>query len=154
MDIRLGLSLLAVGFTVYAGAWVRAEFVLTDRVRQVALGAQQACAGGGRGTSASQSPESIGQRLVALAAEHEIEASEVSVQMRPLLPGHASGFAGAFADQLAATTGGKVKIDMTQVTFGARLRGEKWLWSVDKPLEASCLLHGKVERLLPEVPTE
>jgi hypothetical protein len=46
-------------------------------------------------------------------------------------------------------TGGKLKMEATFVRFEARLEGDKWLWSVDREIEQSCIVKGKVERVAP-----
>lgn len=148
MDLRLVLAAVAAAVTLFLGAWTQAEFVLTDRVRQVALGANGVC-GAWRGLGATTpTAQDIASRFSALAADNALEAYDVRVRMEPLRSGQ-GGMMGGVMAQLGGLTGGALKMEATQVTVDGVVRGEKWLWSTERPVTGTCLLQGKVERVLP-----
>ncbi|KAF0162049.1 MAG: hypothetical protein FD160_4162, partial [Caulobacteraceae bacterium] len=148
MNLRLVLTAVAVAVTLFLGAWGQAEVSLTDRVRQVALGANGVC-NAGRGMGAAPPvAQDIVKRFTALAADNSLEAFDVHVRMEPLRPGQ-GGMMGGVMAQLGGMTGGALKMDATQVTVDGIVRGKQWLWSKEQPVTGTCLLQGKVERVLP-----
>lgn len=148
MDLRLVLTAVAMAVTLFLGAWGRAEFVLTERIRQVALGANGTCAAGRGMGAAAPTAQEIADRFVVLAAANSLRAHDVQVRVEPLRPGQ-GGMMGGMMAQLGGMTGGALKMDATQVTVDGVVRGKQWLWSKEQPVSGTCVLQGKVERVLP-----
>jgi hypothetical protein len=148
VDLRFVMSALALALTLLAGAWVRAEFVLTDRVRQVALGANSLCGGMQGLRAAAPGADEFVRRFSSLATLHGLEARDVRVRLEALRPGQ-GGLMGGVMAQMGAITGGAFKTEATQVTVEGTVWGEKWLWSIERPLTGTCVAQGKVERVMP-----
>ena len=148
MNLRVVLAVLGAAATLFVGAWMQASFELTERVRQVALGANGVC-GGGRGMEAGPpTVQDIADRFSVLATENSLEASDVHVRMEPLRAGQ-GGLMGGVMAQLGSMSNGGLTMSGTQVTVDGVVRGKKWLWKTERAIQGTCALQGKVERVLP-----
>ncbi|MGD8862446.1 MAG: hypothetical protein PVI30_20715 [Myxococcales bacterium] len=145
--MKAGISLAAALLVVLLGAWVIARYELSDRVSKVAQGAAKLCRAGRDGQAPSV--EDLAGGLARLAQARDLTTAEVRVTTEPVRPGQGQGAAADIQGQLSAMTGGKLKMEATFVRFDARLQGDKWLWSVDRQIEGSCIVRGKVERVGP-----
>ena len=141
--MRTGVMVVLAVLTGLAGGWMVAKYQLTDRVSQVAVDARNLCKAP-RG-KAPMTLELLEERFASIAEEHLLEASAIRIDIKPVTAG-AEGAAAQIAGSLSKLTKGKLKMEANEVIVSARLQGKKWIWSVDRDIEANCILRGRVTR--------
>ena len=114
---------------------------LLDRVSELSRSAASLC--NQRGGGEFDREAALGQ-FKAMADSVNLEVSEVVLSVEPLdQAAKKGGTASAMQGTLSGMTSGRVSMQASMVKVSARVRGDKWLWSVDRTVEPSCMLvHG------------
>jgi hypothetical protein len=143
--MRVILSLVLAAITGFVGCWGYAKYNLLDRVTELSRKSTSLCSQ--RGVATFDRQAALGQFRV-MADSVNLEVSEAAVSIEPLDQAAKGGAVGsAVQSTLSGMTAGRVSMKASLVKVTARIRGKKWLWSVDRTIEPSCVLVGKVEYL-------
>jgi hypothetical protein len=141
--MRLALSLVMAAITFFAGGWVYAKYELLGRVTELSRRSTELC--NRRGTGTLDRDAVLGQ-FEALADSVHLEVLQAEMSVEPVgNSGTGEGMGAAMQNVLSGMSAGKVAIKANMVKVNAHVRGEKWLWSVDRTVEPSCVLVGRVE---------
>ena len=143
-DMRLVVTLLMAAATTYVGFMWVGKYKLEARLVEVRVQARNVCVG--RGLEAV-TPEMMSEKLKQIARDHAVEVSDIDVSVHAIDGTHDTAAGARIQATLGGVSGLKMSGSVAEVR--ARMQAKQWLWRAEEPLETSCTLERKVERVLP-----